>query len=78
MSISGRELAKLSGMRHAELKKLEQAGIVSRDAQRRFPLERTLQVVFRHLRERLHLAELLCRRWCPGELEARWEARGDY
>jgi len=25
------------------------------------------------LMKRLLLAEMLCRRWCPGELESRWE-----
>jgi hypothetical protein len=75
MSISGRQLTKLSGVRHADIKAMERDGLLSRDAQGLFPLEPTVSVLLHYLRERLHLAERLCQRWCPGELDARWEAR---
>jgi hypothetical protein len=76
LSVSGRKIAEISGLRHSELKKLEANGILSRDSDGRFPLEPSIKILFQHLRERIHLAEKLCRRWCTDELESRWQARG--
>ena len=70
-NLSGRELARYFGISSTQVARFEHAGILSRDANGLFEL----QTVCRDLVQRLLLAERLCRRWCPDELEARFQDR---
>jgi hypothetical protein len=76
MNISGRQLAKILGLSARQIGRMEDERLIVREHDGTFCLERTVPLLFRQLRDRLTLAEALCRRWCPHELEARWADRG--
>jgi hypothetical protein len=69
MPIGLRELARLTGLSTRTLGRLA----LPRTRDKQFDL----MAVIWDLAQRLLLAERLCNRWCPGELEARLSARSD-
>jgi excisionase family DNA binding protein len=73
--MSGRELAKVLGCTDRHVRRLAAAGMIERERDGSFFLERAVTSLLRHYRERLTLAESLCRRFLPGELESRWDDR---
>jgi hypothetical protein len=76
MNVNKQHFAKLLGLSPRQLGRLVEDGLVVRMTSGKFCLETCLPILFRQLRDRLTLAEALCRRWAPGELEARWQDRG--
>lgn len=74
--MSRRQLAKLLGLSPRQVARLTQAGLIPQRRDGSYDQERAIQCLLRNYRRRLTVAEGLCRRFMPGELEARYDAEG--
>lgn len=73
MNLSARQLAKLLGYSARSLSRHETDGVIQREKDGLFCVEKTVPQLFRHFVQRAVMAESLCKRYLPGELEARQE-----
>lgn len=72
--VSGRHLAHVLDISPRQLRRLVRVGLIPQRRDGRFDQERAVPAVFANYRRRLTIAEALCRRFLPGELDARYEA----
>jgi hypothetical protein len=69
--MSQRELAKLLGLSARQLGRLS---VIPRRKDGTYDPQQAIPTLLRHYRQRLTIAESLCRQFMPGELEARYAA----
>lgn len=73
MNLSARQLSKLLGVSARSLGRYEQDGVIQRETDGLFCLQKVVPLLLRHWTNRAVMAEKLCRQYLPGELEARQE-----
>lgn len=73
---SRKQLADLLGVSVRQIGRLRQANLIPREPNGDYNLCTVISTVLGHYRNRLTLAERLCRDYLPGELQARYRAEG--